>query len=733
MKKRQALTVSVVALCVATAGAANAQTASQSAAPADARAGTGNSAGDGVGEIIVTAQRRSESSQKVPVTILSFNADALKSNGATTTEDLAFLVAGIQEDRTLSGQSIFIRGVGNGGTVLRYVDGIPSIWGQVPSPLLNLASVEVDKGPQGTLFGRNATGGVIQYTTKTPSQNTSADLSIGYANYNTVQANAYATGGLTKNLTSDISAYYQDQAKGWGVNIPDGSPTFESKYLSLRSKTVWDISSGWKASLILSYDYLRGQQASVFYKSVPYPYVYDFLTNSTYQTPNFDTNVVGPNFYTNRGGLAGLRVEGDLGWARLLTISSYQRSQDNSFINYNGGPEVFFPLHRIDHDYAWTQEVQLQNKPGSELIWTAGVFVFNSINNMSPFSFGSPGSSISFGTPAGTSLVINARTRVNSYSIFGQATYPVTPTTRITLGARYTIDDVSLVGYVAADTTQIPGTEGYVDTKFRKPTWRMDIQQQLAPSIFAFASYNRGYNTGSFNNVLPGGFAHAQSPVLPETIDAFEGGLKSEIFDKKLRFNIAAFLYNYKNLQLQIYEAGGLATVNAASARIKGIDIDFEARPTKHLTVGGGVEVLDSRFSSYPNAPIYQIEPNGALGVSNGDATGNYTPSAAPFTASGTIKHVLPTAIGNFTSSIAANYSSYWYMDASNVFRNPPKTLINLTETWSLEDKVTSITLWIKNLGNVYYNIGANIDNPSCVCAVPGAPRTFGFTATRHF
>ncbi|AEG51521.1 TonB-dependent receptor [Sphingobium chlorophenolicum L-1] len=726
MAIRHGLLIGTLVLNATFAATATAQT-DPSDASADAQKNIG------IDDIVVTAQRRSESGQKVPVTIQSFDEGKLQANAATTTSDLPYLVPGVTVGQTGSSQSIYIRGIGKGGSVLRYIDGVLNVFGTGQAPLGNLASLEVDKGPQSTLFGRNATGGVVQFNTKKPSQDFSADLSLGYANYDMFTGSLYATTGLTETLATDIAVNYDDQKDGWGKNIATGEDFYRQKLFSIRSKTLWEISDRFSATLSLDYSYNRGNQGGTVAPSIPFPFVYDLASGQTYEVGKYGVNVDSKSEFHSRTGIAALRVEGDLDWAHLLSITSYQRNHSVFDIDYDGGPSPILPVRRNDQNTAWTQELQLQSPDGSKASWVVGLFYLGLTNKLSPFSFGAPGASVLFGVPLGSAFNLVPTLGSRSYAAFGQITYPIFPDTRITLGARYTIDRVTLKGYNAIDDVIIPGSRGNTAETFRKPTFRADIQQQFTPSVMGYISYNRGYNSGGFNNILPAGFANDPSPILPETIDAYEAGLKTQFFNNRLRLNISGFYYDYRNLQLSVHESGGLATRNAAAARVKGIDVDFEGRPTARLTISGGFEWLDSEFTRYPDAPIYSVAPNGAIILDTGDAGGNRTPNAPRISYNANVRHSLPTSIGEFSTSVGMNYQSGWFADASNKFFEPKRYLVNISETWKSLDNLTSISLWVKNLGNKYYDMGFTILNPNCVCGVPGAPRTYGITVGKHF
>jgi iron complex outermembrane recepter protein len=703
----------------------------ESTPPADAAA-----AGSGLQEIVVTAQRRSESAQKVPLAVQAFDSAKLASTGAATTQDLPSLVPGLTLQVGGGGsESIFIRGVGNGGTVLKYVDGILDVFGQVSSSFgANLASVEVDKGPQSTLFGRNATGGVVQFHTKDPSDTPSLEATLGMANYGTVNANLYASGSLAKDLKTDLAVSYDNQADGWGHNLDTGAEIYRNRKFSVRSKTVYDPGNDFKVTLSVDHRYVRTDVGNVVGPMVGRDTLYNEVTGGSVSVPgkyNTDTNV--NPFSTSEMNIIGLTVEKTLSFAKFTSITSWQNVHLFLSLDYDGSPINFATVNRADQDQALTQEFQLASLPGSGVRWVVGAFYLNESNWMRPFDFSGAITSL-LGAPSGSTFDVTSNTKLQSYALYAQATVPLTPTTKVTLGARYTIDHNSLYGFDAYGTDVIAGSPGGASITFRKPTFKADIEQQITPHIFGYASYNRGYNSGGFNNLNTGGYAPSQiSNVKPETIDAWEAGLKTNLIGNTLRLNLAAFLYNYQNMQQQIYESGSLFTVNAASARIKGIDADLEARPFRDLVISGGLGWLDAYYTNYPDAPFYSYAASGALTSSSGNAAGNTMVSAPKLGLNGTVRHTLHTGIGQFVSAATATYSAKWYADASNNIVEPAHTLVNLTETWTAPDGKTSVNAFVKNLGNVYYDAGINILAPVGAFSEPGAPRTYGVSLTRRF
>ena len=224
----------------------------------------------GIADVIVTAQRRSERLQSVPVAVTALTAQALDRAGIAQTSDLQVVTPGLVYSTAISVPTPFIRGVGsrdntaaNESGVATYLDGI--YYAGMPAGLLalpNIERIEVLKGPQGTLFGRNANGGLIQIITRDPPRELSGTVKLSYANYDTITASGYLGGPVTETLRADLSVYYTDQRDGWGRNLVSGVQINLAKDIALRGKALWEPAVGTRVVLAADYDHRRSDIGS---------------------------------------------------------------------------------------------------------------------------------------------------------------------------------------------------------------------------------------------------------------------------------------------------------------------------------------------------------------------------------------------------------------------------------------------------------------------------------------
>jgi iron complex outermembrane recepter protein len=741
-KKKQIAARSAVILLLASASWATGASA-QSVASSDKA-----EASSELQEIIVTAQKRKESLQKVPISIVAFSSEKLNKLGVTNTNDLPLAVPGFQIAGSAQNNLYFIRGIGSQqvgtGTfaaVSTFVDGVYAPFtASALKGLSNIASIEVDKGPQGTLFGRNSTGGVVQINTKEPTQELSADFSATYGNYNHYAVTGYLAGGLAKNIAADISFIADDQHDGYGKNITTGADVFKRRIFAVRSKTLIDVSDRTTIRLIGEYSSVKSDFGAIISIPTGLKELFNLVTGGPLLIPG-DYNVAGdtPNGYKvdNWGG--SVKVSSDLEWADFSSITSYTGMKSHTDVDFDGTPQRFAPTATDAREHVITQEFQLSSTKDSKIIWTVGAFYLSHRGNTDPFTFSSPISTIVFGAPPGTDYLLFAKTGTSSIAGYAQATATILPDTRLTLGARYTHDKRTIEGFATAGGVVRPSTVGKDSATFGKPTFRVALDHDFSNDFKIYASWNRGFQSGTYNSNSAAGYNPLVNRVLkPENIDAYEVGFKSELFNRQLRFNMAAFLYNYTNLQQQTYDNNVLVSLNAGAARTKGVDVELLYQPSSTFSMGVSAAYLDARYTDYQNAPgFFTIRtPAGGLAyvaqpIPN--AKGKRLAFSPEWTATAFVSHTLETSVGKFDSNASISTNSGYFAEPSNGYKEPSFHVINLRETWSPNEKV-SLSLWVKNLNNRKYYQGLITALPTGVTGnTPGAPREYGITARYKF
>jgi iron complex outermembrane receptor protein len=281
-------------------------------------------------------------------------------------------------------------------------------------------------------------------------------------------------------------------------------------------------------------------------------------------------------------------------------------------------------------------------------------------------------------------------------------------------------------------------------TSFEKPTWRLALDHQFAADVHGYVSYNRGIRAGGFDLLPPG---LGQTAFFPETLDAFEVGMKSELIDHKLRFNASVFDYEYKDIQVQTVPAGSggiVETSNAAKARINGLDVDFEALLTKGLTLSGGfTQIFQGKYEDFKSTAVFGASPltpfppgycqaNSPPGSCLIDASGNPVIRTPKFSGNLSPSYRMYSAVGTFPISVTLYHNSGFAWEAADRFRQDAYTLLNASFGWTSTDNRYGVSLWGYNLTNKYY-LSSGVASSLGDLTIPAAPRTYGITVSGKF
>lgn len=707
-------------------------------------------------EVVVTAQRREESAQSVPIAVTTFSAASIERQSVRTAEDLATLTPGLSFNRAGSGSGTpFLRGVGSNVTspgseaaVSTYVDNVyvGSQYASIYS-FNNIASIEIDKGPQGTLFGRNATGGVIQITTKDPTEERQGNIRLGIGNYDTLEGNLYVAGGITDALAADLAVYYRNQRDGWGTNTATGKDVFQAENFSIRSKWIWTPSDDTKLTVIFNASDDFNQLGTA--RSIPAGQSFRPPGRNGNPGPILSTN---PGFYnvnldwesyarTRQKG-ASVKLWHDWGGVEGVSITSFRQAKVHGPIDSDGTPADWRHLDTYPVTETFTQEVQLLSPPdaGSRLKWIVGAFYYRDKATVVPFV------QLGYGSAPVAPVAIHAYQTTTSFSAFGQATYDVTDATHLTVGLRETADYRETAGsrflltnppQLTTQTTPVGSTvPAPRKADFSEPTWKFALDHNVTPDLLLYVSYSRGFKAGVFNTV-----SLNTNPVEPEKIDAYELGLKSEWFDRRVRFNAAAYYYDYSNLQVTQYVNGFYILNNAAKAEIKGLDVELTARPWADLQLQLSGTFLDPTYKSYPAGqgyravPITSVNPSGGMGgfvQVPTDLSGKQMILTPKTSLNATAFYTWRMETGDITANVGVQYRSRVFFDPQNGATQPGYTTLNASVGWSSAEGLWELRVFGANLTDqkAYVSINRTTTGDA---AVPAAPRTFGATIQRRF
>jgi iron complex outermembrane receptor protein len=680
------------------------------------------------GEIVVTAQKRSERLTDVPISISAISGDALEASGARSLTDLTTVASGLYfasngafAQPVIRGVSASVTGAGADANVAIYIDGVyqPNQTGNF-GDLLDIEQIEVLKGPQGTLFGRNATGGAINIKTSKPSFTPSGKMSFSYGRFNDLRLTANASAGLSDTLAIGFSALYGDD-DGYTQNLGTGNKVSDANSQSFRGKLLWEPSDS--TSLLLTGDWSKRSDNSAFALQplndnnnnrtrpgrIP-------VTNKREVSLTFD-----PQIDTETTGIS-LRGDFDLGFASLSSISSW-RTRENYILTDSDRTNLALIRADINQDQeTWTQEFNLVSPSTGAFRWFAGFFyyedddLYETIVNL-------------------TNPTLN-NVKTTAYAPFGEVNFDLTSDLTLIGGLRYNVEKKEYVG--VRGTVRISA-----DQTFKNTTPRIGVRYALNDNSNAYATWSRGFKSGNFDS---GSFN--TNVILPEEIDAYELGYKYGRGATSL--SIAGYYYNYKNIQFQALNPIGAGNLvfNAARAEIYGADIDFSVRPAEGLTLRGGLAYTHARYKDFPRALIYQpvttavggniLIPlggtNPVTGEVNSDGAAGKKLSRMPdIGANLSVNYEHKLASG---SSIQFNtnayYSGAFFWTPQNRLKQGAHAIVNGEISWNSPDKRLQFALWGRNLTNETYGLYV-VDALGGDSAGYARPRTFGIRAQLGF
>ncbi|KMS59629.1 TonB-denpendent receptor [Novosphingobium barchaimii LL02] len=697
------------------------------------------------GAIIVTAQRRAEAQVDVPISITNLTNDALRTASVQQLADIGKVTPALRFDfaggffqPTIRGIGTAVTTSGGGGNVGIYIDGFYS-----PNPLaadfdlISVDSIQVLKGPQGTLFGRNTTGGAILVSTREPSTKANAfEGRVSYGRYNEARAEAFTNYAISDRVALSVEGQYR-RGDGWQHDISSGK--------RVGGYENWSVRLGLKADLTDNVDVLlRYKHGDVDDPST--------MLASTLDTADFGlgapfggipgtfttarnkiaTGSVDEVFKSNSDVVQGT-IRADLGFANLTSYSQYrsENSVMSQDLDYSGADIFQLGLPNINE--TWSQELLLTSKAGPKLQWTAGLFYFQNTDTYVTYinnAGNAPNERIRLG---------GSSTTVKSYAAFLDATYEFTPQLFLTAGARYSQDKI-VDAYWNRSFTDIRVPVPNISNN--KLTPRVVLRYKPTDQTSVYASFTKGYKAavsdvgGSCQSnpdpANPGQFLC--NSVKPEDINAYELGFKYQA--RGLSFEGAAFYYDYKNLQVSIYRTGTAEIINAATSEIYGLEGSAHYQVTPAFQISAGASWVHARYKKFNNAPVYvrcsELDAATAAACAAGGVTFAVVPTTLEdvtmqrtpeFTGFIGARYEADVAGGQLALSGNLFYSSKFFFGPSGVqFEQGGYATLALRAQWTAPDEKFYLALYGDNVTNSRYltqaqyssfGIGANWSKPA--------------------
>ena len=699
------------------------------AQPCRAVEADGSSRGVQLEEVIVTSQRRPEALLEVPATVQVVSGERLEKSNIQSSLDLTRLTPGVSLDPRGSYAQPTIRGVGtqitqagSAANVAIYLDGIYQI--SQRGNFFDLGAVDqiqVMKGPQGTLYGRNATGGAILITTKSPSFQGSGVLRGSYGSLGDFRASMYVTGPLTDQLAANLSASYHVN-KGYVRNLISGSRLNDFDDTVLRGKLLYKPSEYFE--YLLTFEHTHLNQPATFSNS---------FFNGNYQGKRNTPGILVP---TDRGDsaytfdpVAKTRSDAVVGrgvihlpGADITSYSGYRKTSAYTVTDTDSGPAALGKLEWRQSETQYSQEVNIASTGSRRLKYVSGVIYIDERGGVDPYI-------------SNDRLQTIGELRTKSFSGFLDLTYNLTERLSIIAGARYTSDRT----HYTAERFIAPGI-GTVDAKQKSSvtTPRLGARYEINDSTNVYVNYNEGFKSGSFN--LSAANLQQAPPYNPEKIKAYEVGLKTRLWGR-VSFELAGYKYDYKDIQITAARPKTVTNVsvgsyvyNAAAGEIYGAEGTLIAALRSDLKINLGVAYTHAEYTSFPDALITQpivtgcgagvVPPCGNTQFT-ADVTGNRMVRAPRLTASMGFDydHALPSGMLEVAGNVY--YSSGFYAEPGNRLRQSPYGVLDGTISYTPDGSKLRYSVWGRNLTNTLYRYNF-IDTAVYDTQRFAPPRTYG-------
>ncbi len=558
-------------------------------------------------EIVVTAEKREESLQTVPISIAAISGDTLSDLAIDDLMDLYVQTPGLSFSRAGGEAQVYIRGIGTDAfgvtidpSVAIHLDGVYLGRPQMGlAQFLDVERVEILKGPQGTLYGRNATGGAINIISRMPTEETEGYLTAGFGSFDRVELTGALGGSLSDRWNGRVAFRalddegFTDDLDGAGADEID-----DQDMIAVRGILQYNAESGTQVTLIADYtDFQSGNRTSRPLDNLSFAVV-----NGAVPTAFGDTRNNLDTFHDWETGGVTATVEIPVGDNMTLTsVTSYRDYESDFFFNTDGTEvEVTRSYFQYESDQL-SEELRLASNNDGPLNWLVGLYYLTE-DKQGALGLGR-NTHPSFGQ---VSFIIPNDDETDAFALFGEVSYDFSDKWTGTLGLRYSDEektDFTSVGAIFGDFTGLASTGSVVEfftrddkADFDDVTPRLVLEYRSSEDLMIYGSVTEGFKSGGWN-------AFDGSPSFePEEVTSFEVGFKSDLSDGRVRLNGSAFYYDYTDLQVSTFQNGLTVTTNAADATVRGFELELSARPVDPLLVNASLGYLDAEFDTFISA-----------------------------------------------------------------------------------------------------------------------------------
>lgn len=735
-----------------------------------------------VPEIIVTAQKRNQNLQDVGLAISALGSEQLRNLGVKSAEEVSGSVAGVQVYSYIGSQPTFVvRGIGVqdfspniAPTAAVYLDEV-YLGSNIISgfQVFDTERVEVLKGPQGDLFGRNTTGGAISYTTKRPTSSFEGYAEAGYGNYETVSLDAALSGPIASGFNVRVAGRYSNQNKGYYRNTWTSadtslplSPLFFNPKRRPGDGNEWALRGLFEIELdgaTLLFNVHGGERHADVTPFTPIGFTsiagasqpcaatalsgtsdprfcgdafgYSDLDGDPYTVK---VDFVGRFVQSNYG--ASLRGEFDLGTVTLTSITSYDDGRKDNFIDTDGAPHHELNQQRDTKLEQYSQEFRLVSASDGPFQWIAGAYgAYEKIDlrflgTLQPLLGFTNFTDPVLGSRGATGLELNFSQKTKSIAGYAHAEWAFTDRLTLVLGARYTHekkDFTSISEWLYSDglspTRAVvnfgssPADAASIDSSvsFSAFSGKAGLNFKPSDDLLLYANLSRGFKSGGYD----GDFAFTKAQLAPfkeETLTSVELGWKAAFANRRFRLNGAIFHYSFKNPQVRVAQADPVTNlpfnqlINLAKARVWGGEIEANWRPIGGLDLSAGLAFNDSKVRDTAQ-PVFD---------------GNTLPLATKFSATWSARYQFPLD-DSFDLAVQADgkYNGSFYLNPENTsYLNQPSYVLLNARVSLLSDAGWELSAWAKNLTKEHYAVQSfALFGAYSVAYSP--PRTYGLSA----
>lgn len=641
-------------------------------------------------DVVVVAQKREERLQDVPVAVSVVQGKRLEELGLQTFEQLSRYVPNLTVADGASGNRITVRGISSGTnrgfeqSVGLFVDGVYAGRArQFSVPFFDVERVEVLKGPQGVLFGKNTVAGAISLLSAQPTAERHVELGGAYeARTGATEATAILSGPISDNLSARLALRHSDADDGQVYNSLSKTKERGVEDNLGRLTLAWTPSDAFK--LVGKYEYSKSETTgSIFQLVAAGNYGALFAAaDPTYETKLDRRSSIGsgkPSTNVLRATNASVRADWSLGAATLVSQTGYSafkastRDEDSDFT-----PANVLTFNNDEDFWQFSQELRVESSFGKAVTYVAGVYYQRGDYRAQP-------ENIFNGSVRSLPSTRNRRDfdqSSTSYSGFAEATWRVSPALRLIAGARYNVEDkdvrrgLTVLKFDGSGPETSASILAFSRTALASQTFSvrqsrtekdlspsLTVQYDLAPGLMAYAKANRASKAGGFDASDTLGTA---KPYEDERVTAYEGGLKSSFGAAEL--NLAVYSAEFKDLQVQAFNGVSFQTTNAAKARSRGVELDGRWRLSPEWLLSGGIAYLSARYVDYTGAACTTsqtsaFQASGASGSCVQDLSGRPLTDAPDWSASANLNHRRALARGwSLNADLGANFRSKAYV-----------------------------------------------------------------------